>query len=104
MSKYARRKDANHNDIASYALQIGFVPYDTSRVGGGFPDSLMAFRLHGDYWVTDLWEIKDGKNDLTPDESAFFETYPGPKCIIRNHDEVLARRAYWLQLGQRMAK
>lgn len=104
MSKYGRRKDKNHNAITSYALEIGFVPYDTSRVGDGFPDSLMAFRIVGDFWITDLWEIKDGKNGLTPDEHEFFETYPGPKCIIKNHDDALKRREYWLQVGQRMAK
>ena len=105
MSRYARKKDNNHNDIVAWALEIGFMARDTSRLGDGFPDSVMAFRVYREFWVNDLWEIKDGKKGtLTEDEREFFDSWPGPKVVIRTFDDVTARRDYWLKFGEAVAQ
>lgn len=104
MSRYARAKDANHNAIVRWAQELGFIARDTSRLGDGFPDSLMGFQLYRSLWVNDLWEIKDGKKGkLTPDEEVFFAEWRGPKAIIRDFDDVVKRRDYWMQIAQALA-
>jgi len=97
MSKYARRKDSNHNDIAAAAGVFGFITLDTSRFGDDFPDMLVAFEIRQDVWRNDLWEIKTAKGKLREGQSKFFETWPGPKAVIRTNDDVAKRREFWLK-------
>lgn len=104
MSRFARKKDNNHNAIVRWALELGFEAHDTSRLGDGFPDAVMGFQLFRDLWVNDLWEIKDGKRGtLTEDEREFFERWRGPKTVIRSFEDVQARREYWMQIAQALA-
>ena len=42
MTRYAKRTDANHKDIVTELRTFGFIVKDTSAVGRGFPDILVA--------------------------------------------------------------
>lgn len=42
MTRYAKRTDANHKDIITELRTYGFIVKDTSGVGKGFPDCLVA--------------------------------------------------------------
>ena len=71
----AARVDANHAGITSTLRQCGWVVHDTSGVGGGFPDLVIAKagRLV-------LVEIKDGAKKpsarrLTKAEAAFWAKF-----------------------------
>lgn len=39
---YARRKDISHRDIAKGLLKAGFSVFDTSKIGGDFPDMVIG--------------------------------------------------------------
>ena len=97
MSHYARRKDANQNDITAMAGACGFIVLDCSRFGDNFPDVIVAFEVSPSVWRVDMWEIKTAKNKLREGQKRFFATWPGPKCVIRSDDDVRARREYWLK-------
>lgn len=100
MTRYARRKDNNHNDITAIAGACGFIVCDTSAFGNDFPDMLTAFEVMPDVWVNDLWEIKTVKGKLREGQKKFFATWPGPKCVIRTDDDVKARREWWLSFRE----
>lgn len=55
MSRFARRVDANHAQVASALTQIGAVVVDVSRAAGAGLDLIVAFR--GRLYAM---EVKDG--------------------------------------------
>lgn len=54
----ARRKDANHNEVADYLLGLGWSFLDTSALGRGFPDGVAG--RGGERGFAALVEIKNG--------------------------------------------
>lgn len=77
----AAKVDRNHGEIRDALRQIGIVVYDSSRVGGGFPDLVCSF---GGF--TMLVEVKDGKNGFTADQESFAGDWKGELSIVRDLD------------------
>lgn len=73
----ARRKDANHNEIAEAFSAFGFEVFDTSATGNGFPD-MVVWRPRNGYILV---EVKDGlkvpsARRLTQAEDNFSRRFP----------------------------
>jgi hypothetical protein len=76
MSKYARRVDANQDQIVSALRACGATVRVISQ-GDGIPDLLVGYRGY-----TMLLEVKDGRKppsarELTPAEEKFFKDWTG---------------------------
>ena len=78
--------------------KFGCSVWDTSRMGGGFPDLLIGWS-----GVCALVEIKDGtkppsRRKLTPAEQEFKDTWKGGVHLVESLDDVLivaARMKRW---------
>ena len=84
------RKDANHNKIAAAFEKCGASVADTSRLGGDFPDMVIA--LCG---FNVLVEVKDGskppsKSDLSKGQKKFQIEWRGWYVVIKSVDDALA--------------
>lgn len=96
MSRYARRVDGNHREIILMLQRCGAKVWDVSRLGGGFPDLLVAIKdsPHGE-WRLRLVEVKDGakvpsKRRLTAPEARFADSVPdGLYAVVSSTAEVL---------------
>jgi hypothetical protein len=86
--KYGAKKDANHKTIVAILAAHSIPIYDTSSLGGGFPDCVA--------WVADAWhlvEIKNpktyyGKRGLNPNQKKWIEHWAGgPVYILRTDEE-----------------
>lgn len=97
MSRYARRKDSNQLEITAMAHACGFITLDTSAFGNDFPDMVVAFETRPGVYVNDFWEVKTLKGKLREGQARFFETWPGPKAVVRTPADVAARREFWLK-------
>lgn len=90
MVRYTQSKrDRNHKEIESILLRCGMSVADTSALGKGFPDLVVA--MNGQ---TFLVEIKDGAlppsaRKLTPDEQKFHDAWKGKIIIICDVDEAV---------------
>jgi hypothetical protein len=85
------RTDANHREVITAIRRAGCRVWDTSRVGGGFPDALVAAR--GNRLV--LLEIKDGSKvpsarKLTPAEAIFHRDWSEHVAIVETVEQALA--------------
>jgi hypothetical protein len=89
MSKYARRVDANQDQIVSALRACGATVRVISQ-GGGIPDLLVGYCGY-----TLLLEVKDGNKppsarELTEPEKKFFMEWTGGMlAIVNNVDEAL---------------
>jgi len=86
MSKYARRIDANQNDIVNALRACGAVVRIVTQ-GDGIPDLLVGYRGY-----TLLLEVKDGNKSpsartLTESEQKFFDEWSGGMVAIVNSAE-----------------
>ena len=76
--------DSNHAEIASALARFGPEPWDTSKVGGGFPDLIWPFQ-----GVTVGFEVKAPGGELTPvQERVHKEWTGGPLFVIESPDEI----------------
>lgn len=87
--------DANHAEIAAAFRQLGYSVADTSRLGSGFPDLVVAKAGR-----TVLVEVKDGakppsKRKLTKDEQTFADAWRGEYRVVESVDDVLAIAGRW---------
>jgi hypothetical protein len=81
MSKYAKRVDANQAEIVKVFKDLGCSVFNTSRVGGGFPDILV-----GKNHKTVLVEIKSSdKASTTTAQDLFMMTWKG-STVVRIND------------------
>jgi hypothetical protein len=92
VSKYARRVDANHAQVVATLRAAGAWVWDTSRLGGGFPDLLVYHPRAGGAFLV---EVKDGRRPpserrLTPAEERFARAYPGRLVVVCSPDDALA--------------
>ena len=85
---YRRRKrtDRNQDEIVAALKGAGCSVIKLGSVGGGCPDLLVGY-AGGSCSVNMLLEVKDGAafpsdRKLTPQESEFFETWPGPAAVV----------------------
>jgi hypothetical protein len=69
MSRFARRKDTNHNEIFEALRQVGAVVKETYQFPGML-DAIVGFR-GALYWV----DAKHGRADLTDAERALIEDF-----------------------------
>lgn len=86
----AAKVDGNHSEIVKHLRQLGMSVADTSRLGGGFPDLVVSWRM-----VTILVEVKDpkqppSKRRLTEDEQRFHSGWKGQIAVVENAAEVEA--------------
>ena len=71
MTRWARRVDRNHAAIREGLRKLGYTVWDTSRLGGGFPDLLVWDKRR-----LILVEVKMPGERLTVDELAFHKLFP----------------------------
>lgn len=84
---YARRKDANHNELSAAASELGWRVVDTFQFAQyvpGWPDAVWARAGR-----TVLVEYKVGRARLTKDEALFAATWPGEYAIVRSPEDVV---------------
>lgn len=92
---YARKADANQQDVAAALRRLGFHVAFTHTVGRGFPDMVVTgTRLPAGDVVALLVELKnrDGRDRLEPAEASFHAAYPegGPLIVAHDAADVLA--------------
>jgi hypothetical protein len=69
MSRYARKKDTNHNDIIGILREVGAVVKETYQFPG-LLDCIVAYRGCM-YWA----DVKHGKGVLTPSERELIDDF-----------------------------
>ena len=84
----ARRKDTNQSEIERAFRKMGCSFWDTSALGGGFPDGVAG--LGG---ISLPIEIKDGskvpsKRKLTPAQIEFRDNWKGGMRVVENLTDV----------------
>ena len=95
MSRYRRRRDANHAEIADALRRLGWYVLDASTVGpnaiAGFPD-LVAVWPHTEPATVVLVEVKrpGHRGDLTTDERLFHALWPGALEVVCDVDDCAA--------------
>jgi len=102
MSKYARRKDANHAVVIGAFRACGALAIDTSRLGEDFPDAVIGFKR-----VWKLVEIKDG--DKPPSARRLSEGQEKfhvacglaglPVLVVERVEQVPALLAHWTEVA-----
>jgi len=80
----AARTDRNHAEIRDCLRKMGVKVFDTSRLGGGFPDLVACHR--GRVY---LFEVKMPGCKLTPDEVEFHREYDGYVSIVYSVEDAL---------------
>ena len=80
--------DSNHGEVADAFRALGFSVADTSRLGSGFPDLVIARRGR-----TAVVEVKDGDKPpsarkLTEDELKFRDGWTGEYFVVEGIDDV----------------
>lgn len=78
----AAKRDKNERDIITAYKGIGATVVQLSIKG--VCDLLVGFR-----GVNYLVEVKEGKNNLTPDQIAFFDSWAGQRVVVWTVDEAL---------------
>lgn len=91
-SKFAARKDANHNDVVRALESAGYQWLDTYRQGGGAPDGFCLSKSA--VWVA--LEIKSEGGEETKAERELREKFwPAPWFVVRSGEQAIrAMEAY----------
>ncbi len=90
--RYAVKRDANQGEIEDALTKAGYVWFDASKLGRGFPDLVVKLK-HG---TIILVEVKDGRGGLTPDERAFHALWDdAPVYVARDAAELIAFLENW---------
>lgn len=85
MSRYARRKDNNQNEIVEAIRWNGYTVLDLSGAGNGIPDLLISNKSH--MWLV---EIKSKYGKLTPVQQKFHCDWEGkPILTVYSFEEIL---------------
>ena len=77
------RKDENHDEIADVFRSLGWSVWDTSQLGHGFPDMVVAL---GE--VNILIEVKSNDAALRKSQDRFMLVWPGKTYTVRTPDDV----------------
>ena len=80
--RWANRRDLNHAQIVKELRDAHIWVYDTSRVGGGFPDLVVCSRN-----CLRLVEIKSERGKLTPAQERFMLENPQALSLIAHRAE-----------------
>ena len=90
MPKHAARSDSNQQDIIDALRAAGASVFDTSRVGGGFPDLVVGFG--GGIGITArtyLMEVKTVNGKLNKKQVKFHNEWRGQVDIVRSAEDAL---------------
>ena len=82
---YARKVDANQEEIVKAMRQIGAKVTSLARLGHGVSDLLVSFRQR---WL--VMEVKTADGKLTPDEKEWVGDQRAPVYIVRSPLEAVA--------------
>ena len=89
MSKFAKRKDTNHNELKAYLIAKGCDVVDMYAVGQGVPDLLVSYNGE-DFWI----EVKYLKGKQTDSQIEFLSKHKTLRYFIARNkgdiDEILA--------------
>lgn len=87
MSRYARRKDNNQNEIVEAIRWNGYTVLDLSGAGNGIPDLLISNKSQ--MWLA---EIKNKYGKLTPVQQKFHLNWAGKPIITAySYEELIAQ-------------
>ena len=89
----AKKVDANHSEVVSHLRAIGWRVHDSSAVGRGFPDLVVA---HVRTRHMALVEVKAGRGDLNELQRKFRDSWPGPLFVVRSPDDAERQLTLWL--------
>jgi hypothetical protein len=83
----AAKTDANHQAVRDHLRAVGWSVCDTSSIGRGVPDLLVARR-----GFTAVVEVKDGAKPpsaihLTDQQQRFWKDWPGVKIIAKSPED-----------------
>lgn len=91
MKSYGRgRVDANQKEIVSFLRRIGAEVFDTSSIGGGFPDLVVCFR--GQNLLAEVKNPKTyhGKAGLSKNQKEFASRWlGGPVHVVKTSEDAL---------------
>ena len=88
MSKYAKRKDQNHDEIKQAVIDAGWCWSDTYQFTGVLLDGIVA--RDG---ITVLVEVKYRNGQLTERERDVMDTWPGERIIAFTPSQAVAQLA-----------
>ena len=98
MPKYAKRVDGNHDQIRDTLRSIpGFVVEDTSKMGDGFPDLVVA-GMHQSWHIpyVVLVELKTTRGKLNTKQKEFHARWQGyPIYVVVNVSTLLIDAFAW---------
>ncbi len=91
----AARTDRNHKEVLGAFRKLGFSVHDTSRLGEGFGDAVIAKSKR-----TAIIEVKDGllppsARQLTKAEAKFKAEWKGIYLLVESLSDVLAVSKSW---------
>lgn len=81
-SRLPHKRDSNHAEIARTFEQLGCTVFDTSAVGGDFPD--MVVGIAGKNLLV---ECKTEKGALTQGQDGFRERWRGQYDVVRSPED-----------------
>jgi Holliday junction resolvase len=81
---YAKRSDANQQDIIDALRAIGASVVSIHRVGGGVPDLLVGYQ-----GVNLLLEVKTARGRLNRCEAEWHQEWRGQVAVVRTVDEAI---------------
>jgi len=94
----AKKVDANHAEIVDHLRSIGWSVWNTSAVGRGFSDVVVARLRH-----TALVEIKSGKSEPNDLQRRFRDKWQGAYFVVRSPQDAEKQLSLWL-LSHRIGK
>ena len=81
----AAKVDMNHAAIVKALRKIGCLVWDTSRMGGGFPDAIacLGYRVK-------MLEFKTPGGKLTPQQEKFHGQWRKHACVVETPEQAIA--------------
>lgn len=93
MSPYARRTDANHQEIVDALRRMGCSVQSLAGVGRGCPDLLVGYSGRNL-----LLEVKAPKGKPTSDQMTWGATWSGQLGIVRSVADAIRVLAYYREV------
>jgi len=90
LSKYARRVDANQQDIIKALMAIGCTVADTSRAGQGFPDLVVGYRGKNYLIECKNDNMPPSKQKLKETQVRFHESWSGQIAVVNTPEQAVA--------------